>query len=46
MTKKAFVLVGGVDGGGWGDDGRFDDPMGGLWVAYGLLWESSGLLLF
>ena len=32
MTKKAFVLVDGCDGGGWGDDDRFGDPVGGPWL--------------
>lgn len=32
MTKKAFVLVEGCYGGGWGDDDRFGDPVGGPWL--------------
>lgn len=32
MTKKAFDLVEGGDGGGWGDDDRFGDPVGGPWL--------------
>lgn len=32
MTKKAFDLVEGGDEGGWGDDDRFDDPVGGPWL--------------
>lgn len=32
MTKKAFGLVEGGDGGGWGDDDWFDDPVGGQWL--------------
>tara|TARA_R110002126_G_scaffold54971_1_gene148356 strand:- start:6246 stop:6428 length:183 start_codon:yes stop_codon:yes gene_type:complete len=32
MTKKAFVMVGGCHGGGWGDDDRFGDPVGGPWL--------------
>lgn len=32
MTKKAFDLVDGGDGGGLGDDDRFGDPVGGPWL--------------
>lgn len=32
MTKKAFGLVEGCHGGGWGDDDRFGDPSGGPWL--------------
>lgn len=32
MTKKAFDLVDGGDGGGWGDDDLFLGPAGGPWL--------------